>query len=252
MAEGGWRAARRYYSGRVAPAFYAHLFKAVTRRYHHEVIPVFRALLREDAIVFDVGANTGQFTKLFSRIVPRGFVFAVEPQSYARTILGAAVRLNRLRNVAILPMALGAAPGVGLLSLPVKASGSYGSGIANLAAAVGGREFEVEAVAIATLDQIVAALALDRVDLIKADIEGAELELLRGAERTLASLGPALYLDLDPNQLTRSGDTLGALWDFLHARGYRPFDPSPVPERTAVPEPRGGHAVWLPSSAVGR
>lgn len=187
----------RYYSGRVGPAFFAHLFKAVAKQHHRELMPLFRALLSDDALVVDVGAHSGQFTKLFARLAPKGFVFAVEPQAYARRILATATRLQRLTNVAILPMALGEASEVALLSVPIKASGSYGFGLANLSAAVGERRSEIEAVAVVTLDQCVSALGLDRLDLIKADIEGAELAMLRGARRALQMLRPALYIELD-------------------------------------------------------
>jgi FkbM family methyltransferase len=238
---------RRYYKGRVTPAFFAHLFKAVTKQHHRELIPLFRSLLADDAVVFDVGAHAGQFTKLFARIAANGFVFAFEPQSYARRIITTAIRCNRFSNVALLPIALGETPGVALLSLPIKSSGSYGFGLAHLAAAIGEREFEIEAVAVATLDQCVAALALDRLDLVKADIEGAELTMLKGASRTLETLRPALYLELDAGHLARCGGTLAETWDFLAARGYRAFDPAPDRNRAPIAEPRSGDILWLPA-----
>jgi FkbM family methyltransferase len=237
---------RNYYSGRVAPAFFAHLFKGVVKQHHRELIPLFRELLPDDAIVFDVGAHAGQFTKLFARLAPAGFVFAIEPQSYARRILSAAVRCNRLHNVAILPMALGEEPGVARLSLPIKASGSYGFGLANLGGAVRGRDFEIEAVAVATLDQCVAALSLTRLDLIKADIEGGELRMLKGAQHTLQSLRPALYLELDETHLGHSGSSLADAWNFLGQHGYRAYDPAPSSAPAPIAEPRGGDILWLP------
>ncbi len=235
-----------YYRGRVTPAFFAHLFKAVVKQHHRELLPLFRRLVPPDAVVFDVGAHAGQFTKLFARLAAEGFVFAFEPQSYARRILAAAIRLNRLKNVAVLPMALGEVAGVGQLSLPVKSSGSYGFGLANLAAAVGGKS-ENEAVAIVTLDQCVAALALDRLDLVKADIEGAELLMLRGGIRTLETLRPVFYLELDPSHLARCGGTLAEAWDCLTDRGYRPYDPAPGRDTAPIAEPRGGDILWLPT-----
>ncbi|HEX2151811.1 MAG TPA: FkbM family methyltransferase [Stellaceae bacterium] len=241
---------RRYYTGRVAPAFFAHLFKAVAKQHHRELIPLFRGLLGEDAVVFDVGAHAGQFTKLFARLAAKGFVFAVEPQSYARRILAAAIRCNRLDNVAILPMALGERPGVGLLSVPIKASGSYGFGLATLGTIARHRECEREAVAIATLDQCVATLGLHRLDLVKADIEGGELAMLKGAQRTLETLRPALYLELDERHLSRSGGTLAEAWGFLVRYGYRACDPAPGCNRAPISEPRGGDILWLPMEAA--
>ena len=247
MNDGGSPTLRHYYAGRVTPAFFAHLFKAVVKQHHRELVPLFRQVVARDAIVFDVGAHAGQFAKLFARLADRGFVFAFEPQSYARRILAAAIRCNRLKNVAVLPMALGDAAGVAMLSLPVKPSGSYGFGLANLGAARGGRNAETEAVAVATLDQCVAALALNRLDLVKADIEGAELMMLKGATRTLETMRPALYLELDPSHLARCGGTLAEAWEFLTARDYRAYDPAPGRDRAPLAEPSGGDILWLPA-----
>ena len=234
---------QRYYSGRVAPSFFAHLFKAVAKQHHRELIPLFRRLITDDAIVFDVGAHAGQFTKLFARLATNGFVFAFEPQSYARRLISTAIRVNRLANVALLPIALGDAPGMALLSLPIKASGSYGFGLASLAAAAGGRKVEIEAVAVATVDQCATVLGLRRLDLIKADIEGAELMMLRGARRTVETLRPALYLELDQSRLAPAGATMEEAWEFLRERDYVAH----LPSGARLSRPQTGDILFLPA-----
>ena len=124
------------------------------------------------------------------RLRRRGIVYAVEPGSYARVILRVALRLNRLRNVTILPLALGERSGVAVLTVPVKRSGSYGFGLAHLGqAATRGRRRSRRS-RVATLDEVAAALALERLDFIKADIEGFELRLIEGARATLARFKP--------------------------------------------------------------
>lgn len=234
----------RYYRFRFNPGFFAHLFKAIFKQHHRALAPLVRTLVPEDGIVFDVGAHAGQCTKLFARLAPSGLVVAVEPGSYARLILRTALRLNRLRNVAVLPMALGERSGVALLSVPVKRSGSYGFGLSHLGAA-DARTAEVEAVAVATLDDVAASLGLERLDLIKADIEGYELRLVMGARATLARFRPALLLELDDGHLARAGDTLAAAWNTLAALGYRPYEPTPA--RTPLASPTGGDVLWLPA-----
>ncbi len=89
------------------------------------------------------------------------------------------------------------------------------------------RPAEIEAVGVATLDEAVAALGLERLDFIKADIEGFELRLIRGARRTLAICKPALLIEIDEPRLARAGDSLNALWDELLSLGYRPHEASP-------------------------
>jgi FkbM family methyltransferase len=235
---------RRYYRGRITPGFFAHLFKAVCKQHHRELLPLLRPIVPADAIVFDVGAHAGQFAKLFANLAPRGFVYAFEPGSYARSILRVAMRLNRLGNVAILPMALGGECGMAVLNVPVKRSGSYGFGLSHLGAQES-RPAEIEAVPVATLDATVAALRLDRLDLVKADIEGFELQMLRGARATLARLKPALLLELNEAHLARAGDSLAAAWQFLLDLGYRPYEAGTTPTNVAMTAPREGDVLWL-------
>jgi FkbM family methyltransferase len=233
---------RNYFRFRLNPGFFAHLFKAVFKQHHRWLAPVLSPSIPADAIVFDVGAHAGQFTKLFARMAPEGFVYAFEPGTYARAILRAAVRLNFIRNVAILPLALGERGGVAILRVPVKRSGSYGFGLAYV-----GDDWsagaELEAVGIATLDEVAAALRLERLDFIKADIEGYELRLIKGARATLTRFKPALLLEHDETRLARAGDRLEDLWNELVSLGYRPHQPSPA--RTPLDQPCGGDVLWL-------
>ncbi len=234
-----------YFRWRPQRTFFAHLFKAVVKQHHREDLPVLRGLIPRDGIVLDVGAHAGQFTKLFSRLADRGFVLAVEPGSYARVILRLAVLLNRRRNVAILPFALGASAGLTVLRLPVKRSGSFGFGLSHLGTTGAAESVVTEVVAVATIDALVESLGITRLDFIKADIEGWERQMIAGAARTLAALKPSLLLELHEGQLARAGNSLTETWAALEALGYRPF----IAERdqlTPLAAPRQGDVFWRP------
>lgn len=223
------------YRWRLSPSFLAHLFKAVTKQHHRAVSPMLARLVPGDAVVFDVGAHAGQYTKLFARIASSGRVYAFEPGSYARSILRVVVWLHRLDNVAVLPMALGAAPAVAPFTLPVKGRGSLGFGLAHLGVPQGRwRRVMQEIVPIATLDATVDALALDRLDFIKADIEGWEFRLLRGAEKTLRRFRPRLLIELSAEHLARAGDRLAEVLAFLEGLGYVGFKLEPGGRLTAL------------------
>jgi hypothetical protein len=75
---------------------------------------------------------------------------------------------------------------------------------------------------VTTLDALIAALQLSRVDFVKADIEGYEAALIAGARTTLKRCRPSLLLEHDANHLARTGSSLGALWAELTSLGYRP------------------------------
>ena len=213
------------YRWRLSGSALAHLFKATTQQHHRALASTIARLVPPAAVVFDVGAHAGQFTKLFARAAAQGRVFAVEPGSYARAILRTVVWLHRLGNVAVLPMALGAVSGLDTLTLPVKGRGSLGFGLAHLGAS-GDRWHKVaqELVALTTLDAVVAALGLDRVDFIKADIEGWELRLLHGSADTLRRFRPCLMLELTGDHLARAGDRLDDAFAFLEELDYAAFE----------------------------
>jgi len=48
----------------------AHLFKAATQRHHTDLRPLFAPHVPEDAVVIDIGAHAGQFSKLFATMAP--------------------------------------------------------------------------------------------------------------------------------------------------------------------------------------
>jgi FkbM family methyltransferase len=212
------------YRWRLTPSFVAHLWKAVTQQHHRVLLPLLIRCVPRDGVVFDVGAHAGQFAKLFARLAPNGRVYAIEPGSYARSILRAAIWARGLGNVTILPVALGAEPGFAQLVVPVKASGALGFGLSHL-----GRPEErwpraaAELVAQTTIDDLAETLALDRLDFIKADVEGGEMRMLQGAARTLKRFRPNLLLELSAVQLARAGDNVAGVFAFLEELGYSAF-----------------------------
>jgi len=202
-------------------------------------------LVPSASVVFDVGAHAGQHTKLFANAAAEGRVYAVEPGSYARSILRAVAWLHRLTNVAILPMALGADSGLGTLTLPVKSRG--GLGLAHLGT-LGNRWDAIaqELVALTTLDTVVAVLGLDRLDFIKADIEGWELRLLHGGHDALRRFRPRLMLELAEDHLARAGDRLDDTFAFLEGLGYAAFELAPGQELVPVTTRHDGDFRFIP------
>ena len=216
------------YRWRLSGSAIAHLLKATTQQHHRALASTVARLVPPAAVVFDVGAHAGQYTKLFASAAAQGQVYAVEPGSYARSILRTVVWLHRLGNVAVLPMGLGATPGLATLTMPVKGRGSLGFGLAHLGApGERWRKVAQELVALTTLDTVVAALGLDRVDFIKADIEGWELRLLHGGTETLRRFRPYLLLELTANHLARAGDRLDDAFAFLEGLDYAALEFAP-------------------------
>ncbi len=201
----------------------AHFWKAATQQHHKEMRQVFGPILPQDGVVFDVGAHSGQFAKLFAEMVPNGHVHAFEPGSYALSLLRPVLRLNRLANVTVHECGLGDAEQELVLNMPRKRSGSYGFGLSFMGDASGeARALVSETVRVRRIDDIVAELGLKRLDLIKADIEGSEMRMVVGAEATLRRYRPALFLEVSDSTLRRHGDSIAGLTEFLKSLGYAP------------------------------
>jgi len=238
-----------YFRPRASPTYLAHLFKAIFKQHHKPLIPLFRRVIPDDGVVLDVGAHAGQYAKIFSRLAPRGQVYALEPGSYARSILRVALALNRCRNVAVVPLGLGAHEGTDILTLPVKRPGSYGFGLAHLGPETRFQTVEREVVAISTVDRVAELLDLPRLDFIKADIEGWELQLVRGGARAIRRFRPVMLLELDAQALARAGDDLAGAFTEIAELGYRPTRADGMGGLTPVTEPRNGDIWWLPAES---
>jgi len=94
-------------------------------------------------------------------------------------------------------------------------------------------EFRVNAdptvgqVEVTTIDVFAAEQQLDRIALIKVDVEGWEAAVLRGAARVIDACRPAIVFEYDPAYVARSASSGAELSSWLHARGYRLFALSP-------------------------
>lgn len=164
------------------------------------------ARVSADATVLDVGANVGWWTVPLARHLARGGggVVAFEPVPANRARLEWAIAANDVRaHVEVAPIALGDAPGE--LGMWFKAAETgAGSGTAALVAGEGESHLRVQVV---TLDAWAAEHALTRCDLMKLDIEGAELMMLRGAERFVAEHRPLIFGEFEAYWLTTFGSS---------------------------------------------
>ena len=129
-------------------------------------------------IVFDIGANVGIFTVQQARRGARVYAFEPNPNCFRR--LSKAVAANGFGDVvSLFNVAVGSTSGMGALVVP---RGWTTNGNVLSTAHPDTDSISVE---LTTLDHVVPSFALTHIDLLKIDTEGAELEVLRGADRTL-------------------------------------------------------------------
>ncbi len=186
-----------------------------------ELLAVFvTALRRPDIVALDIGANIGTHAiRLANLIGPLGRVHAFEAQRIVYYMLCGNVALGSHENIHCHHLAVGAAPGQ--LAIP---QFDYAQPLSFGSIEFGDRQREpigqprgndparVESVPMVTIDQ----LGFPVVHLLKIDVEGMELDVLRGGERTIRRDRPLLFLEYikgDPR----------AMAGWLLDTGYRVF-----------------------------
>lgn len=167
----------------------------------------FLSLVEKGQTVFDIGANFGSYTRLFSGIVGEnaGRVFAFEPVTDSMKRLRLAV--EGLNNVTLVQQGLSSVPNkapvfipngdLGQSSLVRHDSGSWSSDTSC-------RE---ETVDLTTLDIFIASNEIHALDFVKIDVEGAEPHVLSGGEAAITRFKPIIYIELNSNWLKDFGES---------------------------------------------
>jgi FkbM family methyltransferase len=145
--------------------------------------------------IFDVGGWEGVYTMFFARAAgQQGRVVTFEPNPANRLQIEQNVGLNDLRNVTLRPVALGDQLGTGTLVVEggIAGEGHVVSG-ANPGRQTGDTAIEIT---IRSLDEEIAEQQLPLPDLVKIDVEGFEVNVLRGMRGTITQAGPAIFVEV--------------------------------------------------------
>jgi len=178
--------------------------------------PAALASLHPGSGAIDVGASLGEWTVPLARAVgSTGRVLAVEPVPRSAAALEATLAANSLRQAQVVRCAVGDHEGSVELAVPVVTSARSDTGTARIG--VVGPGHQTLSVCIRTLDSLAGEFGLDRVDLIKVDVEGHERRVLDGAASILERFRPTLVIETGHEA---EGDRL-AIQDRLCGLGYR-------------------------------
>ena len=151
-----------------------------------------RKVVNRGDTVLDIGANFGVFTKLFSELVgPQGSVIAFEPIPQTFRTLAAGVKRYHKSNVRVLNKALSDTVGTVLMFVPQYAD-IPGDNLYEASIVSNSQSRNTLAIDSVTID----SLQLPRVDFVKIDVEGHELQVLQGGRRTLEQHHPTLMVEV--------------------------------------------------------
>ena len=171
------------------------------------------------AVFLDVGAHIGYDSlKAGVQVGPEGRVVAFEPNPNTLTLLRANIAASGAANVIVQPIALHRCR-VDVDPVRLDSGGSSGSA-RRLSRENAGSATRTYTVRGRPIDDVIAELGLTRVDVLKADVEGAELLVLRGAAQTLRRYHPKLVLEVVPRQLANMNASVEELEAFIKSVGY--------------------------------
>jgi FkbM family methyltransferase len=220
--EGGWKDRFDYALTRV-PSLYFWL--ELHRRWINWDKRVYLFFVRNGDTVFDVGANVGTHTSFLSHLAGgRGAVLSYEPLETSFDRLTATIRQRcRFRNVRAFQRALGAPAVEGASATMRIPDGDFTQASLEThdsASWAGRGPVTTAAVTVASIDAEVRRLGVDHVDFIKIDVEGGELDVLKGGVDTVRRFRPFIYCEVYEAWTKGFGYLPAQLFDYLASLGY--------------------------------
>jgi FkbM family methyltransferase len=194
----------------------------VTGQYEPNEFCFLARILRPGMVFVDVGANMGLYTLFAAQQVgQQGQVLAIEPSSRECERLLQNVRANSVSNVRLVRKAVSdSSADADLLVAADVRSGHNTLGAFSYDTPLAVKE----TVHTERLDAIVSEEGLRRVDVIKMDVESAEVRALRGATGILERFRPLLLIEFADSALGHQGGSSAQIWDFLERQRYRLYE----------------------------
>lgn len=212
------RAGRLFFDVSEAPT----MLMRVLRMYEPEKHRALEQVLRPGMTFVDIGACKGDFTIFAAgKLGASGRVIAVEPEPTNASWLRRSIERNGMHNVDVREMAMSDVSGRATLHrADVNAGVQVSSGWHSLAAEPPGQRDDID-IETQTLDELLTHLDITQVDVLKIDVEGWELAVLRGAAETLSDQAnpPIIMMDLHP----KLGVDPRAVAELLRGHGYEIF-----------------------------
>ena len=180
---------------------------------------VMRLNLNWSDTFLDVGANHGTYSLLARQLVgPTGSVLAFEPQPHLAELLRKSFQANGWSNCQVYEVAL--SDREGSTSFYIPQNSGFGGLHKAFSATSGSTELNVK---LARFDHLIDWPSLPGKLFIKLDVEGSELQFLRGARQMIRSRRPTLLLEINPDSAIAAGSSTAELVAELRDLGYSTF-----------------------------
>lgn len=168
-----------------------------------------------DPIIFDVGANIGTISIWLSKFFQLGHVYSFEPQRQIFYQLAGNIALNNLYNIDVFNYAVGSKEEMITVNEPNYFSNHDFGTFSLLEEKIPSTNKKLTVPCI-TLDNFVKNYKIPKVDLLKIDAEGMDLEVLKGSINIIENFSPVIYVEHFDNRVSQ----LNSIQDFLNSFNY--------------------------------
>ncbi|MGL5074391.1 MAG: FkbM family methyltransferase [Waterburya sp.] len=178
---------------------------------------IFSQQLHQGAVFYDIGANVGFFSIIAARLVGNtGKVYAFEPGEGNANSIRHNARLNNFNQIEVIEKAVSDTPGEGELLL-AKYSGGHALATADAPPDLAG----TVTIELVTIDDLIAQNQIQPPNFVKVDIEGAELDALKGMTETIKQYKPIIIYEIDDGDRVAYQRKYQEIESFLQSLGYQ-------------------------------
>ncbi|HET9056931.1 MAG TPA: FkbM family methyltransferase [Chitinophagaceae bacterium] len=206
--------------------------------YEKSLSSIWEKLINKNDTIIDIGANIGYFSILAANKATLGKTYCFEPISFHFSQLQKNISLNGLTNIYPYPQAISDKTentvifisnpdnsGMSSLSMPENFSGKS------------------EKTATITIDKFISDHQILNVNLIKIDVEGAELKVIQGMLETLNKCKPLVIIEVIEKYLNRFNNTSPELFNLLYDYGYNSYEIKDFSTLQQINEPIDSYAI---------
>ena len=195
-----------------------------TGTYEDEINKLIKISLNPGDIALDVGGNIGlQSIRMSKSVGEQGKVFAFEPLIHLQEKLSRNIKLNKADNVKLFPYALSNTEREVDFHI---SKGKWNQGTFNISNNQPGTE--IQHVIIKVADEIPEVKELNRLDLVKIDVEGFEYQVLLGLKQTIRKHKPRIIFEYDKNYWEANAQNFSECFDFLSGLDYTLYQITPI------------------------
>ncbi|MEJ8819336.1 FkbM family methyltransferase [Lacibacter sp. H407] len=208
--------------------------------YEKKEVATMQTLLGVDSVVVDIGANIGYFSLMAAKKATAGHIYSFEPATKNLEKLKRNISLNRITNIYPIQAAINNVSGKTTFYI----STDENSGMSGLRIT---ENFsgQSETVKCITLDEAVLEYNLPKIDLIKIDVEGSEINVLQGMTKTRTDQKPIVLIEVSAVTLSLYDEKIITIYDILLAEKYRPYKVAEVNILEKIKHPQEADLVFF-------